>query len=168
MLAATLKLTEPLPCPDAGDTCEIHGASAADAVHVQSGVVVTAILADPPDESTDIGDDESETSHLTGVGPEATWDDSHPSSAHPNATGMMKDVERRARMGMLPPPQRVAGNPCVASSAPRFGTGGAFLLRGIRANVRTASVKRALGSPARFQSGGATPMEWSRPRWGVN
>lgn len=113
VLGATRKLIEPLPCPDAGETCEIQEASAADAVHVQSGVVVTAMLADPPVESIEIGDDDSETSHLTGVGPEATWDDSHPSSAHPNAMGTMNDVEQKARMGILPPPQRWVATPAL-------------------------------------------------------
>lgn len=93
VLAATLKVTEPLPCPDVGDTCEIHGASAADAVHVQSGVVVTAMLAEPPDESIEIGVDDSDTSHFTGVGPDATWDDSQPSRAQPNVIEAMNEEE---------------------------------------------------------------------------
>ena len=93
VLGATRKLIEPLPCPDAGETCEIHDASAADAVHVQSGVVVTAMLPGPPVESIEIGDDDSDTSHFTGVGPDATWDDSHPSRAHPNAIEAMNEAE---------------------------------------------------------------------------
>jgi hypothetical protein len=105
-LGSTLKLTDPLPCPDAGETCEIQDASAADAVHVQSGVVVTAMLADPPVESIEIGDDDSETSHFTGVGPEATWDDSHPSRAHPNAIEMTNEAEYDERMQVEPLPQR--------------------------------------------------------------
>jgi len=86
----------------------IHAASAAEAVHVQSGVVVTAMLAEPPVESIEIGADDSETSHLTGVGPEATWDDSHPSSTQPNAIGTTNQAEYKGR---------IRTNRCLSGSA---------------------------------------------------
>ena len=61
-------MTLALPCPDAGESSDIHFASV-DAVHVHSGWVATATLPAPP--AASIADEGAaiETGHFAGVGP---------------------------------------------------------------------------------------------------
>jgi len=76
--AVTRKLIEPSPCPDAGDRSAIHCAPDTDAVQPHSGLVVTATDPAPPSAPIDTTEPDTATWHLTGVGPDATFEDSQP------------------------------------------------------------------------------------------
>jgi hypothetical protein len=67
-LAATRKLTEPLPCPLDADVIVIQFTSA-DALHAQSRSVVTATVPEPPPGSMCAPEAETETAHLLVDGP---------------------------------------------------------------------------------------------------
>jgi hypothetical protein len=98
-LAATRNVIDALPCPEAGATCEIQGAPPFEAVHVQSGVVVTSIAPAPPSDSIAIGADGRDTWHLTGVGPDATSEVSHPATMVPSARAVVSQSRGGRRIG---------------------------------------------------------------------
>src|SRR5688572_23073911 len=72
-LAEARNDTLPFPCPDVGDSPEIQLALV-DAVHAHSGRAVTVTALFPPTASS-IAGVETETWHLTGVGPDDTLED---------------------------------------------------------------------------------------------
>src|SRR5262245_61075041 len=97
-LAATLKDTVAMPCPDAGDNAKIQP-TFVDASQVHSGCVVTASEPVPPAASI-IGTGARVIEHLTGFGPVESVDDPV-SQAEINAAATLNriaaDEARRAR-----------------------------------------------------------------------
>jgi hypothetical protein len=74
VLAATLYVTLPLPCPCTGELMAIHDASL-DTVHVQSRLVSMAMVPDAPVAGTDGNELVATTEHFAAVGALVVMDD---------------------------------------------------------------------------------------------
>lgn len=96
--SATRNVISPLPWPLAGVSPVIHGACE-DAVQAHSGWVVTSTLLVPPSPSTAPAG-ESDTAHLTGVGPVLIAElDLHPAATATVRMTQTNEQQRRRHMG---------------------------------------------------------------------
>lgn len=124
----TLKSTAPLPWPDAGEVIEIHGVEDV-ADHVQSRVVLTETLPEPPEAGADAIELVAVTWHLTVVGASTLIEEEpHATAANDNATDQPTRTTAETRgtfMGTRHKCKRVALDPTVRAQRYRARDGDA-------------------------------------------